>query len=98
MRIRCKTKFNAGEKVIVHDFPHPGYYSLGEVYQIEITVNQFGVVCSPKYSIHIDGYGTKFFNVESLESIASFDKRQKETGADYEHYLKWLNKQNFAEK
>ena len=96
MKIKYKTKFNIGDKVVVHDFPHPGWYALGEVYQIDITINQFGVICSPEYGIHISGYGMKYFSKECLESIASFDKRQKETGADYEHYLKWLNEQNFA--
>lgn len=97
MKIKYKTKFNIGDKVVVHDFPHPGWYALGEIYQIKLTVNQFGVVCFDSYTVSIKGHGMNAFGEDVLESVKDFDKKQKEFGLGYDKYLRWLNDWNFAE-
>ena len=97
MKIKYKTKFNIGDKVVVKDMPQPGYYRLGEVYTIHVYVNQFGVTGLSSYTIQVDGYGMqKFMDDDRLESIKEFEKRMKQDGRSYDHYLRWLNEQNFT--
>ena len=92
MKIKYKTKFNIGDKVVVRGIPFDGYCVLGTVKEINLNVDSNGIHLED-YLVYISGWGLKHIREDNVQLLAEFDKEQKQRGLGYDKYLNWLNEQ-----
>ena len=97
MKIKLKTKFNVGDKVVVSNALGNGSKYVGEICGIRLFVNQYGYTGLEYYKVYADGIGVKDVAEGALESFEEFDNRQRASCRTYNDYLRWLEKQTFVE-